>query len=64
MTVKRATFIAIGNCANPHCRSVHITLIDEDDQPFAEALVPDSEQGREIMKSLKNAFYFLAAGGE
>ena len=52
--IKSASFIDIRMCAN--CMDPHIVLMDENSEPFAEAILV-GKQGQEFVETVKKALH-------
>ena len=61
MSIKRAASFRIEFC--DHCMDPHIVLLDNDGEPFAEAVI-FSEHGTMLIDSLQKVLYLKAALGE
>lgn len=55
--------ITIGSCPDPACRSVHVHLLDQDDQAHAQFVI-DCEILEEVIADLRTVRDRIVMGGE
>lgn len=61
--MRMAHSIRVAVCENPRCRSIHLVLLDEHENPFAAALIPP-EEGPDFVSTVQAALYRAAANKE
>lgn len=53
-----ATMVRSFFCDNPKCHRVHVVLFDDEDEPFAQFVMPDARpDGSGFFDDLKKAVY-------
>lgn len=55
--------ITIGTCPDPRCRSIHIELVDHDDEPHSQAVI-DCDRLEDIIADLRAVRDRIVMGGE
>lgn len=68
MSAQRTTFfnahsIGIGTCPDPACRSIHIHLLDQDDEPHAQAVI-ECERLEDVIADLRTVRDRIVMGGD
>lgn len=55
--------IVIGTCPDASCRSIHIHLLDQDDEPHSQAVI-DCDRLEEIIADLRTVRDRIVMGGD